>query len=250
MTWRVNTDTALRQPIDEATLVDFNTFAASVIAQADAELQVGPGATITAELDVTLKAYADSQAAFTTLGRYLGVTYASSSPTADRRWYRERNFHRRRWSVDHGLASEQYAAGRVVRALDWRSGQRCFRLRQDAFAFRVVAQVRRDRRTRAQILATNTNRLATNSVAAGYGVSGTAGFAATVTISDYDSVALAQVDGTLRILGETSIVATSNNESNQTRGFGSVTDQPNTSPLVGQLLFGRHCRCRFSLATV
>jgi len=86
----------------------------------------------------------------------------------------------------------------------------------------------------ASVRAENTNDLRTRSVAAGFGVSGSAGVGASVAIGDYQSNAQANVAGFVVTSGDLSIDAKSVNTHN-TQAFGAVLAPSATSALMPQV---------------
>jgi hypothetical protein len=230
-----NTVDALGQSVTLAQLNSFNTFAASVIATSAADILVGSGATLKAANAILLNANASSTAFITTLGRYLGVTYASSSPTAS-------------VVVAGGTSATTIDAGGAF-AMDAVTNNA---MNVQAFVPSIgdaanisVAYGKASSKSQswlqsgatvnarsARVQALNNNDFNTVAVAVGYQLSGAAGFGATVAIGDYDSEATARVDGVIKSEGTVTVSGRSNNIRNQTRGFGTVSTQVTTSPLV------------------
>src|SRR5262249_9897636 len=68
--------------VDTGGPVPFHGIAAASIADASAAIALAAGATLRAANDVTLNANATSSAQINTQGRFVGITFGSSTPTA------------------------------------------------------------------------------------------------------------------------------------------------------------------------
>jgi len=76
-------DLELQRHIENHDIIDFSADAAALLAEARSRITVGAGASLISSGNIVLHASAESSAVFTTNGTQLGITYASSSPTAE-----------------------------------------------------------------------------------------------------------------------------------------------------------------------
>ncbi|HYD47153.1 MAG TPA: leukotoxin LktA family filamentous adhesin, partial [Terriglobales bacterium] len=219
-----NDQNELTYEVDEDSVLNFASFAASVRSESTATITVDGGAVIEANDVLDVIAEAASTANVTTSGRYLGVTYASTTPTAE---------------VDIASGAALTAGGDVQisgTAHGTLSGTVLIPGNGDfaniTFGYgkaRAISDVRIA--NGAAVTGANVDIFALNSNEISLSTTGITlenskgGAGVAVAIGDYQSHATADVAGDIRASGDLIIDATSHNLNNDTRASSSESSQ-------------------------
>ncbi len=223
--------------INEDELVEIAQLAAAVIAESRSAINVRAGARLNASRDVLLDAdaLADVNVSVQSPEPYLGVTYGSSSPTAE-------------IVVEEGVAisavedvevsaaagntlsvstavpdaseivhfSISYAKARTTSIVDLQAGSS------------VTAQ-------NASFRADNSNSYSNTASAEGFTASSGPGLGATFVLGSYHSSATAEVAAAVNVSGDLTIAAESIDIQNENRAFGQISDSLTTTPFLQAL---------------
>ncbi|MEB3292084.1 MAG: DUF4347 domain-containing protein, partial [Synechococcales bacterium] len=230
-------ETQLATEIDEPFFLQYGTFAATALrSEAIATLTLEAGAAITATNDVTMKSNARSNAQFTKVGGYLGITYASSTPTAkvilkgngtQGATIQAGNSFEMLAQTNNTLELATYVANVAVLASPLQGALAGELAISYAKAISTsTAEVQKGATVTALnaiIRAQNTNAFENKVTAFGFEASGPAGVGATIALSDFQSNATAVVNGTITSRADTTLDAQSINLKNITGSSASVS---------------------------
>jgi hypothetical protein len=242
----VTPESALATQVNESALFQFSLLAAGIQSSATATIRVGARSRLTATRNLTLLSTALSNAQNTTIGAYLGATYASSTPTATITL------------ESNGTAGPTLQAGGLVTinstvsntvavstsvynlatALSQLGGLSGGFAGDVTFSYaKGISTSRTDIQrgttitaTEANIDARNLNSFSNTASATGVQASGPIGFGAAVVISDFQSNATTSMHGTLTTTGNAAIAAASINRQNVTRASASSSGPKQTDP--------------------
>src|SRR6266511_2685328 len=224
-------------------LAQFHGKAIVVVADARALTEIGGGATVTADRDLTVEAHAEVDLLLRTLGRHFGLTFGSATPTAEVSIMdgvlltagRSVDLHSSTGThldvaavvPDGGDVANLSVAFGNVRATSTTL------VRPGALINALTVTVSAD----------NSNSYSTTAVAAQFlamaepdlfGTGFSAGIGAAAAIGFYQSSASASVAGTVNATNLT-VRGTSENTSNQTRAFASISSPAGASELADAL---------------
>ncbi|HET9216574.1 MAG TPA: VCBS repeat-containing protein, partial [Terriglobia bacterium] len=230
-----DTSDELKQLIDESDLVEFDVFGAAVYSESSSAITLHRGAAIQATRDVELDADAFSHASIITKGRFLGVTYASSSPTAQ-------------VTVNSGV---EIIAGRDVDVtVDAQNVLDVVTVVPTLGDLANVSLSYGKARTKGSvdiavgssiaaenvtISTQNTNAFSNIALAAGFDPGATAGIGATGVLSSFASDAEANVGGSIAAASVLSITAESVNLENVSRATAAVLNPAGANPQVDEI---------------
>ena len=219
--------TASTLQINEDELVEIAQLAAAVIAESRSAINVRAGARLNASRDVLLDAdaLADVNVSVQSPEPYLGVTYGSSSPTAE-------------IVVEEGVVISAVedvevsaAAGNTLS-----SDRPSYPMPARSFTFRSPTGRRARRRSwtsrpvraspRRTLRSARTTPTATRTrpVAEGFTASSGPGLGATFVLGSYHSSATAEVAAAVNVSGDLTIAAESIDIQNENRAFGQISD--------------------------
>src|SRR5262249_604672 len=222
----------------ETTLVPFATLAAASISSASAEITLQAGASLRATGKVSLQANAETHSTITTSGRFLGVTFGSSEPTAE---IDVQNGADISAGVDFEAGGDFEALATTGNTLDIltivpQGGD----LTNVSFSYgRARSTSEANIEAGASVQATNATIQAVNStdfrnraIAAGFASSTIAGVGATLVLGTYQSDAKAVVAGIVTTTQNLTVDARSLNTRDETRAFGAVSGPAGQSTLL------------------
>ena len=206
-----------------------------MLAEATSTIVLQAGVIVQAARDVFLDADAVADTAITTRGKYLGITYGSSSPEA---------------TVTVGeaatvLAGRNFTAEATaentltIRTIVPQAGDVAgISVSYGNAVARSLAEIRPGATVNAQnvtVRAANTGSLSNRATASGFPEGEIAGLGATLVLGNYQSSAQAVVSGNVTATGNLSIDATSRNLVNESRSAAQVSSPPPDSPILQAL---------------
>ena len=220
----VGVDTQVTTAVGEVEPIDLsNSLALFVTAESTSEIEVGLGAYLLASGDITIDATTTSAVDLTTLTPFFGLTYGSTKPTAQvivrsgAEMWADGNLNLTAQSNNDlsvitfvPAVGEKYniaaslATSEVTSNVDLEMG--------------AVVDVEN-----ATILAENLNSFSNSAIASGFGTTSDAdaGFGVTLVLSYNDSIATADVSGTIRTRNDLVIDARAINSLNVSRSYAS-----------------------------
>ena len=230
--------------IDASDVFQVSGHAAAVISAADATVSIGQGPPLRAAHDVILHADAASSAQITTRSRYFGITYGSSSPTADvtvdvengRDRGGSNNVDMQATSAENTLAITDLGAckrGDVAGNISVSYGK-ARATHSGSVAVREGATITAQSAT---LDSENTNSVSNMVVAAGFPGSGSViGIGAGLAIGSYQSDASTDISGNITVAGNLTVESHSTNLRDVTRSFGQVAEAPDAANSLVQAL--------------
>jgi len=221
--------------IDESAILEFSAFGAAVLSSAKSKVEIGDGATLSADNDIIIGSQAYSNAEMTTIGLYLGVAYGRSEAVAE-------SLVNSGAKINAGNSVSVAAATSNTLKLKTYAGSASSKGVDISFTYgKGISNSRAIVEDNVSVKAKDVNVIASNNnnflVSSGTFdmESSKFGAAASVVFSDMDSSATASLNGTVSSVNNIVVNANSINVKNKATTSAMATNPVQNKAVVGTL---------------